>query len=196
MRMAGDAKLTMNEETVDDAVRAAELLSGEPHTGSVYVLGHSQGGYMMPRIVARAPKVAAAIILAGNVRSLEELIADQAAHLSLDAKTVEAIWKSVPRGYLADLESYSPAEEMKKYAGPILVLQGERDYQVTMKDFALWKAALADRKSVTFRSYPALNHLFVAGKGKSMPAEYEREGHVAEEVIRDIAEWTLRQGIK
>jgi hypothetical protein len=41
-----------------------------------------------------------------------------------------------------------------------------------MKDLNLWKAALAGRWNATFRSFPALNHLFIAGQGKSVPAEY------------------------
>lgn len=40
---------------------------------------------------------------------------------------------------------------------------------------------------MTFRSYPALNHLFIAGTGPGLQAEYQVPGHVAEEVIRDIA---------
>jgi hypothetical protein len=70
---------------------------------------------------------------------------------------------------------------------PILILQGERDYQVPMKDFELWKAGLKNNKGVVMKSYPALNHLFVAGEGKSTSAEYARPGHVAPEVIEDIA---------
>jgi len=58
--------------------------------------------------------------------------------------------------------------------GAILILQGERDYQVTMKDFALWRAGLKGRSSVTFKSYPKLNHLFLEGEGKSLPAEYSK----------------------
>ena len=73
----------------------------------------------------------------------------------------------------------------------MLILQGERDYQVTPEDFARWKAALGSRRDVTFHSYPALNHLFIAGTGPSLPAEYQVQGHVAEEVIRDIAAWIL-----
>lgn len=42
---------------------------------------------------------------------------------------------------------------------------------------------------VTLRSYPALNRLFIAGTGVSLPAEYQVPGHVAEEVIRDVATW-------
>ena len=60
----------------------------------------------------------------------------------------------------------------------MLVLQGERDYQVTMEEFSRWKSALADRTDVSFHSYATLNHLFVAGTGKSVPAEYNTPGHV------------------
>jgi fermentation-respiration switch protein FrsA (DUF1100 family) len=72
----------------------------------------------------------------------------------------------------------------------MLILQGERDYQVTMRDFALWKAALGERKNVTLRSYAKLNHLFTAGEGKSTPAEYA-SGHVDAPVVEDIARWIL-----
>ena len=37
--------------------------------------------------------------------------------------------------------------------------------------------------------HPALNHLFVSGQGKSLPAEYAKPGHVAPEVINDIAQF-------
>jgi fermentation-respiration switch protein FrsA (DUF1100 family) len=73
-----------------------------------------------------------------------------------------------------------------------LILQGERDYQVTMGDFQRWKAALPSKQNVAFKSYPKLNHLFVEGNGKSAPAEYDVPGHVAEDVINDIANWIKR----
>ncbi len=60
---------------------------------------------------------------------------------------------------------------------------------MTADNFAKWKAALGARRDVTFHSYPQLNHLFIAGAGPSLPAEYQVPGHVAEEVVRDIASW-------
>jgi fermentation-respiration switch protein FrsA (DUF1100 family) len=72
---------------------------------------------------------------------------------------------------------------------PMLIQQGGRDYQVTQADFELWKEALGSEEEVEFKLYPALNHLFIAGEGKIMPAEYMNPGHVAEEVIQDIAGW-------
>jgi alpha-beta hydrolase superfamily lysophospholipase len=75
----------------------------------------------------------------------------------------------------------------------MLILQGERDYQVSPDEFARWKTALGSRPDVSFQSYPALNHLFIAGTGPARPEEYQVPGHVAEEVIRDIANWIARR---
>ena len=95
----------------------------------------------------------------------------------------------MPASYLLDLKGYDPAAQAKKLTIPILILQGERDFQVTMKDFGMWKAALGTRKDVTLQSFPTLNHLFVAGQGKSTEVEYRKPGHVAPEVIDVIAKW-------
>ena len=94
-----------------------------------------------------------------------------------------------PGAYWLSLRDYVPSEAARTLPQPLLILQGERDYQVTMEDFGRWQAALADRGDVTFKSYPALNHLFMTGEGPSTPAEYEQAGHVAEEVILDVAGW-------
>jgi hypothetical protein len=204
-----EANFTMTEETVDDAVRAADLVRKQPgiDPARVFVLGHSQGGYMAPRIMKRDPKLAGFIVLAGNVRPLEDLIVEQTEYiLSLkgtltadDQARLDAVRKNpfaglhVPEPYLADLKNYHPDAEAKTLDMPMLILQGERDYQVTMKDFALWKTALGGRRNVTFRSYPKLTHLFIAGEGKPSPAEYDKPGHVDEEVIADIAQWVQRR---
>jgi len=60
---------------------------------------------------------------------------------------------------------------------------------VRTEDFSTWSLALGGRKDVTLKSYPALNHLFIEGQGKSVPAEYQKPGHVAAETINDIAQW-------
>ena len=75
---------------------------------------------------------------------------------------------------------------------PMLILQGERDYQVTMADDVVkWRAALDGKADVTFHTYPALNHFFLPGTGKSVPAEYDTLGHVPVDVISDIASWIV-----
>lgn len=72
---------TANEETVNDAVRAVELLQATPgiDTSAIFVAGHSQGGMLMPRIIDHAPDnaLAGAIVLAGPSRPLEDLLIEQ-----------------------------------------------------------------------------------------------------------------------
>jgi len=202
---AADPSFTMTKETVEDALRAAALLRGEKDIDPrrVFVLGHSQGGYMIPRIAARDPGLAGAIVLAGNVRPLEELIVEQTEYLASlqgpltaeDRQRLAAIKQNplallhLPAHYVLDLKGYNPAAEAKKLGLPLMILQGGRDYQVSLLDFALWKAALEGRKNVALRVYPNLSHLFQAGEGESTPAEYQQPGHVADVLIDDIARW-------
>ena len=95
-----------------------------------------------------------------------------------------------PPSYWLDLQGYDSVALTASLPQPILVLQGERDYQVTMADdFPLLQRGLAHHPETTFKSYPSLNHLFISGTGMSTPAEYAQPGNVAPEVIDDIAAW-------
>ena len=209
-RVAAMQQYTIDDETVTDAARALELLRAQKEIDPkrVYMLGHSIGGYVAPRIAEEDEKLAGIVIFAGNARPLEDLIVEQAAYLGVPAKQLEALKAQaasvkkleqadgnapkvmgMPISYLLNLKGYDPVAAAKKLTVPMLFLQGERDFQVTTKDLALWKTGLTGRKDVTFKSYPALNHLFVAGEGKSTEAEYRKPGHVAAEVIDDIAKW-------
>jgi uncharacterized protein len=202
--------MTLDEETIDDAVRAAELLRTrhEIDPRRIYVLGHSLGGYAAPRIAGDDGKLAGLIFLAANARHLEDLIVDQVEYLQLppaeianvkeEARRIKALEPAdsdsppllgMPASYLLDLKDYDPVVAAKKLTIPMLFLQGGRDYQVTMKDFALWKTGLAGRGNVAFQDFPSLNHLFETGEGRSTESEYRKPGHVAPDVIDAIAKW-------
>lgn len=206
-RVSAIKNFTVEEETVEDAVKAAALLRTQPEIDGkkVYVIGHALGGYVLPRIAEQDGALAGMVIMAGNVRPMEDLLVEQIQYLGItgtqleNAKAIQAKVKKleagdedtpsfggVPASYWLDLKGYDPAAAAKKLGIPILILQGERDYQVTMTEFGLWKNAVSGQKGVVMKSYPALNHLFVAGEGKSLPAEYSKPGHVAPQVIDDI----------
>jgi dienelactone hydrolase len=221
-KMAGSTGLTVREEVLEDAVAAAALARTLPRIdpARVFVAGHSLGGMLVPRIAALDPGLAGAISLAGCARPLERAILEQTTYLAHadgtvtpdeqkgidDAqKLVESVaalkasdaagslrFLNVPASYWLDLRGYDPPAVAKGQRLPMLILQGERDYQVTMDDFARWQASLGGRRDVTFRSYAALNHQFMAGTGKSLPAEYLMASHVSEEVVNDIAAWIKR----
>jgi alpha-beta hydrolase superfamily lysophospholipase len=109
-----------------------------------------------------------------------------------DAGMSEKILNASP-AYWLDLRGYFPPEVAFKIDKPMLILQGSRDYQVTIEDFENWKKALGGRTDVEFKLYPKLNHLFAEGKGLPTPNEYSLvHGSVAENVVSDIAAFMLK----
>ena len=46
------------------------------------------------------------------------------------------------KAYWLDLKAYDPIETAKNLTIPMLILQGGRDYQVTLEDFNGWKDGL------------------------------------------------------
>ncbi len=105
-----------------------------------------------------------------------------------DGMTVDLLGAKLPGSYFLDLRRYSPTGVAAKLTIPVLVLQGERDYQVRRADYDGWAGALKGRPRAKLKLYPALNHLFEAGTGAPNPDEYGRPGvHVSEEVVKDIA---------
>jgi fermentation-respiration switch protein FrsA (DUF1100 family) len=209
---------------MDDASAAVALAATLPEVDrtKIFLAGHSEGGYLAPRIAAGTPAVAGVILLAGNVRTLDELLVDQVRYQASLAgpmtpaiqqlidlaetsrkeitdpnlkpgDTVHVLQSTVPASYILDLRSYHPDTVAASLKIPMLILQGERDYQVTMKDFAMWMSSLVSRANVTFHSYPALDHFFFPGTGPATPAEYIRPNHVQVDVVGDIAAWCLKK---
>jgi hypothetical protein len=186
----------------------------------VFVLGHSLGGYAVPRIARQDGKVAGAIILGGNARPIQDVSLAQTEFLlkakggasaneqkRLEQMKAEAaqirnltagkdnppILLGLPTAYFLNLKDYNPAAEARLLRIPMFLLQGERDFQVTMEDFRLWKGGLDGAKDITFRSYVTLNGLFIAGEGAPSPDDYRKAGNVAPAVIEDIAAWINTQ---
>jgi dienelactone hydrolase len=210
--------MTVKEEVIDDALIALKLIrnTDDIDTKRIFLLGHSLGATVAPRIALQDPDLAGIIIMAGLIRSLEDTILDQFTYIyNLNGKitaqqkaelktlkekvdrlkdpdyndkiTPQDLPLGVPIAYWRDLQNNKPLDAVKKLNLSILILQGGRDYQVLESiDFEGWKNALNDRTNVNFKLFPNLNHLFISGKGKSTPEEYTIEGHVDEEVITTI----------
>ena len=157
--------LTVKEETIDDALAAVALLRKTEGIDAkrIYLLGHSLGGMLVPRIGKLDAGIAGFVVLAGLTRPLEDVMLEQFTYIfglkgtlsDADKKQLEEIRKQVekvkgftvsdtnssesvfatPPSYWLDLRGYDPPEVARALPHPMHVLQGERDYQVTMKDF-------------------------------------------------------------
>ena len=188
----------------------------------IVILGHSLGGTLVPRMAGLYPRLAGFIIMAGAARPLPVLMKEQYRYIfNLDGKISKTEHRKLnqldslialitspeylnkanptelilgaPPAYWKDLLQYDPLKYADHLRKPILVMQGGKDYQVTKKDFLLWKQHLQSDPKVVFKFYPHLNHLFMECKGTPSPSNYEIPAHVAPEVINDIARWVHRQ---
>ncbi len=220
-------KMTVKEEMVDDVLAAIELVKKEPgiDTNQIFLLGHSFGGMLLPRINSKAKNVKGLIYFAANSRPLEDLYAMQAEYIIAQDTTINAeknrnvldsirneaarIKKLTPANakdttmilrlstaYWLDLKTYNPVKQATTQKTPMLFLHGGRDYQVTDEDFNGWKSGLNAKSNVKFKLYPSLNHFFITGEGKSTPKEYMQKGNVSSEVIDDISSWIQSGQIK
>jgi hypothetical protein len=212
---------TVRDETIEDAQAAADLLIRSPEVESdrIYLIGHSLGGMLAPRIAAGDSQISGIVILAGPARPIEQYLVEQTKYLAQLApdseqaqqgvKNAEEIARQIdnpklkpdsiinlmgahiPGSYWIDLRNYNAVECAARLGIPILVLQGGHDYEVGKTDLKIWEAALGRHSNASFKLYTNLNHLFMPSLSVSTPAEYDHPGHVAQEVIDDIAAWIM-----
>jgi hypothetical protein len=218
-QMADAREFTMADEYVTHAVAAVQILRQEPAVdpARVFVLGHSAGGKAAPRVAVAEASVAGLVILAGDAQPMHEAAVRVARYLAAvdpgpaAAAAVEAITRQaalagsadltpstpatelpfgIPASYWLDLRGYDPVSTAAALDRPMLILQGGRDYQVTVEeDLVRWRAGLGRRADVTIRVYDADNHLFFPGEGPSTLADYATAQHVDPAVVADIAQW-------
>ena len=209
--------ITVKEEVTDDAIAALQFLRSRNgiNAEALFILGHSLGATLAPRIASEDGKVKGIIVMAGTARPFEDIISEQAAYLgatdssasmqyqkmmldSMAAKIRRLTSKDslnpasiggAPAAYFLDFRNENAPRRAASLNIRTLVLQGERDYQVTLKDYPLWEKALAGNPKAQLKTYKSLNHLFMAGEGPSTPKEYAEPNHIPKYVIDDIAKW-------
>lgn len=219
--------ITVKEETIDDAILATELLKKDSRIDShnIFIIGHSMGGMLAPRIDSEGGKYKGLIIMAGTPRKLEDVMLEQnkavlsstkglvnwivrkqVAKLSglfsglYELSDEEAKKKKVMGGttlyYFKEMGEHSVADYLATTKKPMLIVQGEKDFQVSVeKDFNEYKRLLNDKTNVEFRLYENLNHAFVNYLYSDIlkaKQEYNTERHIGEEVISDIADWIMK----
>lgn len=77
--MKNDTGLSVKEETIEDAILAADFLRKDSRidTNKIFIAGHSLGGMLAPRIDAEGGSFAGIIIMGGTPRKLEDILMDQ-----------------------------------------------------------------------------------------------------------------------
>ncbi|MCL2076816.1 MAG: alpha/beta fold hydrolase [Oscillospiraceae bacterium] len=199
-------EVTVWEETIEDAILAKELLlqNEQIDPERIYVLGHSLGGMLAPRIVSEGG-FAGGIIMAGSPRSLLDIIYDQNMYLiplmdindderdELYKQVEEAreIYFTLPEVYILEMDAHPAADYLLETDKPFLILHGDKDFQVyTEADFNLYKEITSGRSNFEFRLYDNLNHLFTISTMENPTTEdYIAGSSVSYKPLADIVEW-------
>ncbi|MGE5177895.1 MAG: alpha/beta fold hydrolase [Bacteroidota bacterium] len=203
-------KPTIDDEVILDAVSAVAALRARPDidTKRVVVIGHSLGALLAPEIGVRAAPVAGVVLLAPPGRKPWDIVIGQMRYLGMPDSQIAGMERSVadikagkdetllgaPGSYWRDWAARDGFAMARKLGKPILILRGERDYQVEDVDVEAWRKALGGAPNVEIVTLPALNHLFIAGTGKPGPSEYETPGHVDRVVIDKVAAFVSAPG--
>ena len=185
--------MTVQAETIDDAILATELLRKDPRIDPdrIFIIGHSMGGMLAPRIDAEGGNYRGIIIMAGSPRRLEEILVEQLDEMlagmskplrKLAGKSVNKMTSKFDGMYeLSDEEACKVKlgggttlyyfKEMgeppvsyylERTDKPLLIMQGAKDLQVKLdRDFETYKELLCGRENAIFKLYENLNHAFV-----------------------------------
>ena len=152
----GDPSQLSVDDYVADATLAAESVGRDSRFGPVYMLGHSEGAGLGLMAANRGAPVGGVIMVAPQGRPLADVLHEQLAR-QLDSASVrqfDAAFARYLRGeepgpyppatapllapplrrYMQSMAAYDPGAEARRYAGPLLVLQGTTDIQVSMAD--------------------------------------------------------------
>ena len=146
-----------------------------------WLIGHSEGS-LVALITAQQPEgICGLILVAGAGRKMGDILREQlkanpanapllaqalAALTELEAgrhvdvsgmhPALAALFRPSVQGFLIDQMSYDPAQLLARYAGPVLVLQGTTDLQMSMQDAQRLAGA---RQGVTMVALEGVNHI-------------------------------------
>ena len=209
--------VTVKEETIEDAILATELLRNDPRIDPdrIFIIGHSMGGMLAPRIDAEGGNYRGLIIMAGTPRKLEEVMLDQNEEVMsslsgimqkivkkqmhkletlfeglYDLSDDEAKSKKVGGGttlyYFKEMGEHAVADYMANLEKPVLFMQGEKDFQAKAdKDFVAYKVLMEGKLNATFKLYENLNHAFVPSVYGSI-AKAKQEYNVEQHIGEDV----------
>lgn len=164
-QMKNDTSISVREETIEDAILASDFLRKDSriNPNRIFIIGHSLGGMLAPRIDAEGGDFAGIIIMAGSPRKLEEIMMEQngevlkslnrilriiakrqIAALSSkfgniynlsdeEAKATKILGKYVRSYYFKEMGSHPSSQYLEELEKPLFILQGSKDFQVSVE---------------------------------------------------------------
>ncbi len=206
---AGPASATSADFANDIRAGLAYLRSRPEIDGThLGLVGHSEGGMIAPMIAATDPSLRGIVLMAGTAQTGRQIMAYQARNAiehdtALSAAQRDSALAAAARStdslaqhnaWVRYFLDYDPLATARKVRVPVLILQGEKDQQVTPEQAGALASAFraGGNHDVTVRLFPNTDHLFVAdsdgfpGRYPSLPS-----GNVRPAVLGTLADWLV-----
>jgi pimeloyl-ACP methyl ester carboxylesterase len=196
------------DRLIADARDVIAYLRSQPgiDPNRIYVLGHSEGGELVPSIAIADARLRGIILLAPPALPLDQILMQQLLRNTTDAdraaeeKRVHAGLDDIESGkatgaYNAWLRSsfgIDPAKLIAQVPSPILIVQGGKDIQVLAADTPrLVEAAHSTHRRLTVVMLPDDDHLFIklGAAQTSTGGEYFTPSYLDPALFRAIESW-------
>ncbi|MGU3496956.1 alpha/beta hydrolase [Xanthobacteraceae bacterium A53D] len=203
-----------------DARDWAAAFSAKIGTPCVWIAGHSEGGLVALVAAGQADaKICGLVLMAASGRKISDLMRmqfRQNPHNAPVLDELDGIVTSLEKGeyrdeekitpairplftkglqrYMIQLFAYDPAQVAKGVKLPVLILQGDRDFQVKPEDAAMLAKALPQAKSVPL---PGVTHMLKADVAGNPFATYQDPKlPLAPAVVPAIADFIKENGAR
>ena len=205
------AKNMVVDQFANDAKAAAESLHADRRFSRVVFVGHSEGASLAVRAANLGAPVAGVISVSGMGRRFGVVVRDQLAQ-QLDSATLfgydtamtaylagrdpavpsylQGLFMPVNRTYLRSLMAYDPPGEMARVRCPVLIVQGDMDFQISVRDADILHGALAgSREAVIPGMNHVLKHVASRDRAQQQAAYVDPTTPIDPAVVTTIAEW-------
>jgi pimeloyl-ACP methyl ester carboxylesterase len=175
-----EASLTF-DNFIDDAKAVILYFKNQKKYHSITIAGHSEGALI--GMVAADGNADAYISLAGAGRSIDEVIIEQIGKqapflkeeveknlttlksgntFELKNQMLASLFRASVQPYMISWIKYNPQNEIKKLQIPSLLINGDKDIQVSVQDAQLLQQA---KPNAQLHIIPNMNHIFKVIKG-------------------------------
>ena len=190
MGLAGKEEDLRFNHYIDDAAAWAQFAKNDARFSGVGIIGHSEGS-LIGMVAAEQANVDVFISIAGAGRPIDQVLMEQLnaqlptnlleeSNMILEAlkqgeqvetisTELQSLFRSSVQPYMISWLNYDPAEQLKKLQVPVLLVNGNRDIQVPVKDAELLNDA---KKDAGLLIVDKMNHIL-----KESPEN--REGNIA-----------------
>ena len=175
-----EASLTF-DDFIEDAIDVIDYFKNQKKYHSITIAGHSEGALI--GLVAANGNANAYISIAGAGRPIDEVLLEQIGKqapflkeeveknlatlkigntFELKNQMLASLFRASVQPYMISWIKYHPQNELKKLQIPTLLINGNKDIQVSVQDAQLLQQAKPDAQ---LRIIPNMNHVFKEIKG-------------------------------